>query len=209
MNRFSTSLLLSSIVSSSSAWEYYSGHQGFGTHPVLNNQGDLVFEEGNQNPNYTKSVPFQLDGQDFTLHVNISSITPYGLDNFKTDDRIVNSAFDLAWPDASQSLNATLRRAQNLSDDQAPQFCVSIPFDVFPASVTNGYHDDDNGDCSGALGSKCVEAIKATRYSSGVPCGIINLPSECKGSDFPDGGFGSARKLLSSRRPLSYSLTAL
>lgn len=199
MNRFSTSLLLSSIVSSSSAWEYYSGHQGFGTHPVLNNQGDLVFEEGNQNPNYTKSVPFQLDGQDFTLRVNISSITPYGLDDFKTDDRIVNSAFDLAWPGASQSLNDTMRKAQKLSDDQALRLCVTMPLGVFPASVTNKYHEDDNGDCSGALGSKCVEAIKAAGYSPGTSCpGIINIPKECKDSDFPDGGFGSARKLLSS-----------
>lgn len=142
--------------------------QGFGIGP--NDISNSVLEQANQSPNATRTVPFSIGDKNFTLTVNVTELTPTGVDTQVTNPQIVNSVAGLGWP-GSESLNDTIA---------SPRLCVQFPAgELLSRSATNDYKESDGGDCTHALGQKCVDAIKNTGFSLGVPCSSVIMPEAC------------------------------
>lgn len=193
-------LLLYPFLTSSavSAW-IYTPSQGFGPAPE---DHAALFLQANQNPNATASAPFQLSGQLYNLTVNVTELTPTGADTNITNPRVISTVYSLEWPGDS-SLNATLEEAQG----GVPRLCATIPSSPFSASITNGYIDA--GDCSGALGEDCVNALEASSYESSAGCSRpLQADDECR-SKWPNGGLATSCKWPSVKKPTDASQHAL
>lgn len=155
---------------------------------AFGSSNDTAFEHANQNPNITKSVPFQMGERNFTFRVNVAEFTPDANTSVQ-NPRIAASFYALEWSGGT-SLNDTVAAAESLSGSQMPRLCVSLPLSLLSASTNNGYNEKDDGDCTGALGKDCVNDLKQTGYDLGVAC-MGNLPQSCS-SKLGSGGIGSA-----------------
>lgn len=181
-------LHLSTILASTTAYTYPGGVWGFGL------PNGTAFSEANQNPNATKSVPFQLGGRNFTLRVNVADFALTDADTNVENPRMAASFYELEWSGGS-SLNDTVSAAESVVDGESPRLSVTIPLGLYSASVTDNYKDNDDGDCSGALGKDCVNDLKAMSYDLSAPYGT-SLPASCQ-SKMPTGGTGSTCKFIS------------
>lgn len=151
----------------------------------------------NQNPNNTKSVPFQIGTQNYTFQVNVAEYTPTGAQANRTPNpRQAASFYNLLWS-GDETLNETLRNAVTSGAGvSTPQLCVTIPMGTAPRSTTNNYREEDNGDCSHALGKECMDALKNIDPTIISQCNGFWMPKSCS-SKLGSGGLGSASKLFS------------
>ncbi|KAI5212983.1 hypothetical protein E4T38_00296 [Aureobasidium subglaciale] len=149
--------------------------------------------EANQNPNDTVSVPFQLGSQNFTMQVNIAEFTPTGRYVNRTENaRQVASFYDMSWS-GGVSLNDTIQSASSgFTDAAVPRLCISVPLGPLSRSATNSYRENDNGDCSHAFGSECMNDLKKVQSVTYGSCGASWMPKSCV-AKFGDGGIGSTR----------------
>ncbi|KAH0285704.1 hypothetical protein M436DRAFT_35290 [Aureobasidium namibiae CBS 147.97] len=150
----------------------------------------------NQNPNNTKSVPFQIGTQNYTFQVNVAEFIPTGSQANRTQDpRQAASFYNLLWS-GEETLNETLRNA--VTPDAGvitPQLCVTIPMGTAPRSATNNYREEDNGDCLHALGKQCMAALKNIGPTIISQCNGLWMPESC--SSKLGSGLGST-KILSA-----------
>lgn len=188
-------LLVTSFLTLASAYTWTGDVYGFG------GVNQTAFQQANQNPNATKGVFFQMGNNNYTLRVNVAEFEPTSANTNIQNPRVAASFYELAWSGGSD-LNETIRTAESIGSDTTPRLCLSLPLGLFSDSVTNGYKQNDYADCSGALGSDCVNDLKNTGYSLNSPC-MGQLPSSCQ-SKMPDGGVGSSCKF----RSLSYRFIA-
>lgn len=162
----------------------------------------------NQNPNNTKSVPFQIGTQNYTFQVNVAEFTPTGAQANRTQNpRQAASFYNLLWS-GDETLNETLRNAVTSDAGvSTPQLCVTIPMGTAPRSATNNYREEDNGDCSHALGKQCLAALKNIGPTIISQCNGLWMPDSCS-SKLGSGGLGSTSKLAfhtyTGGRPLTY-----
>ncbi|KAI5209501.1 hypothetical protein E4T39_00739 [Aureobasidium subglaciale] len=179
------SLILLSTISLASAFD--SGVFGLGY------WNETYAWEANQNPNDTVSVPFQLGSQNFTMQVNIAEFTPTGRSVNRTENaRQVASFYNMSWS-GDISLNDTIRSASSqFTDGATPRLCISVPLGPMSRSATNGYREEDNGDCSHAFGSECMNDLKNVQSQTSGTCGGSWMPKSCI-AKFGDGGIGSTR----------------
>ena len=142
--------------------------------------------------------------KNFTFRVNVAEFIP-DWNTTVQNPRVATSFYALEWS-GNDSLNETMAAVESLSEGQSPRVCASLPLGLLSASVTNGYNDKDNGDCTGALGKDCVNDLKQTSYSLGVSCSPT-IPKSCA-SKLGNGGIGSAREYSMSvpQTPLTYFL---
>lgn len=151
--------------------------------------------EANQNPNNTKSVPFQIGTQNYTFQVNVAEFTPTGAQANRTQNpRQAASFYNLIWS-GGETLNETLQDAV-ISGTQGSraELCVTIHMGTMARSITNNYREEDNGDCSHAFGKQCMDDLKKVGYSEISQCNALWMPKSCT-SKFGSGGFGSTSKL--------------
>ena len=177
-------LLLAASLSLASA---HGEEYGFGS------PSDTTLHEANQNPNVTASVPFEIGDQNFTLRVNVAEFTPTSADTSVENPRMAASFYELEWS-GNSSVNDTVRAAESLGNATIPRLCAAIPLGFYSASVVNGYSDNDDGDCSGALGKDCVNDLKEMSYDLAIPC-RLDTPKSCEGK-LADGGIGSSCRSL-------------
>lgn len=145
--------------------------------------------EANANPNSTTSVPFDINGQDFTFQVNVAEFTPTGKGaNITENPRIAASFYNLLW-DGDNSLNDTLK-----SPGTTPKLCVTVAMGPSTVSATNGYREGDNGDCSHALGKQCIKDLAKVTSSEMTSCTGQWMPESCR-SELGDGGLLSHSKI--------------
>ena len=142
----------------------------------------------NSHPNATKSVPFNIGAQNYTLQVNVAELEPTDPDtNGTTNPSVAASFYNLLWSGTS-TLNETLQNTWGLEKND---LCLVLPLGLFTSKATNGYKETDQGDCSNALGSKCMKdlaGIKSQILAEG--CTGRWMPESCA-SRFGDGGVGS------------------
>ena len=142
----------------------------------------------NSHPNATKSVPFNIGTQNYTLQVNVAELEPTDPDtNGTTNPRVAASFYNILWSGTS-TLNETLQNTWGLEKND---LCLVLPLGLFTSKATNGYKETDQGDCSNALGSKCMKdlaEVKSQVLSGG--CTGRWMPKSCA-SRFGDGGVGS------------------
>lgn len=204
--RQSKALLLATSLATSLAWEFpqtsSDGTYGLGPPPLWGNSKSAMSVQENINKTYGRlgafqtTVPVHIGNDDWKFHVNTGQIEPYGVDTDVNNPLFVYTGYSVQTPSGSD-LNSSIQSSEQLKGNQANGLCTRVPLGLFSSSVTNGYKQSDNGDCSNALGSDCTEALKNMGY--GIPSGSdicspsFVIPDECK-SVFPDGGFGSARK---------------
>jgi hypothetical protein len=151
--------------------------------------------EANQNPNNTKSVPFQINTQNYTFQVNVAEFTPTGAQANRTQNpRQAASFYNLIWS-GDETLNETLQGAV-ISGTQGsrPELCVTVRTGTMARSITNNYREEDDGDCSHAFGKQCMDDLKKVGYSQISQCNGLWMPKSCT-SKFGSGGFGSTSKL--------------
>ena len=150
----------------------------------------------NQNPNSTKSVPFQIGTQNYTFQVNVAEFTPTGAQaNRIQNPRQAASFYNLLWS-GDETLNETLRNAVTPGAGViTPQLCVTIPTGTNPRSTTNNYREEDNGDCSHAFGKQCMDDLKKVGSSEISSCGGSWMPDSCR-SKLGSGGLASTSRLL-------------
>ncbi|KAI4731674.1 hypothetical protein E4T49_00473 [Aureobasidium sp. EXF-10728] len=139
-------------------------------------------------PNITSAVGFQMGNQNFTFRVDVAELTP-DWNTTVQNPRVVTSFYTLVWQSGT-SLNDTITAAEALGDGQSARVCAALPLGLLSASTNNGYSNNDNGDCTGALGKQCVQDLKQASYAPNVPCSPT-IPQSCA-SKFGSGGIGSA-----------------
>lgn len=162
-----------------------------GDYPLAINE--TSFRDAIQSSNASRSVPFQLGQQTFQLRASVATVQNPSDEPSDEDLAAIFTQYTLSW-EGDSGLNATVAAAENLTDDQQPRLCATIPAWLFSASVTNGYDFDQPGSCAGALGSKCADAMSSWGFGGYIPdCSTTyNIPEECDGI-FP-GGWSSGRK---------------
>ncbi|KAI4720496.1 hypothetical protein E4T48_03233 [Aureobasidium sp. EXF-10727] len=159
--------------------------------------------EANENPNATHSVPFAIGTQNYTFQVNVAELTPTGVQANRTENPRQAAAFyNLIW-DGDKSLNQSLKDGTSQGQGGIPQLCVTIPMGTLTRSATNGYREQDDGDCTNALGKQCMDDLKKVSTSDINNCNGLWMPDSCK-SSFSDGGLAST-KLESSSTPNNQS----
>lgn len=190
-------LVLLSTLAFASAEVYDSGVYGLG---YWNETYALA---ANRNPNNTKSVPLQIGTQNYTFQVNVAEFTPTGAQANRTQNpRQAASFYNLLWS-GDETLNETLSNAVTPGMGvSTPQLCVTIPMGTNPRSTTNNYREEDNGDCSHALGKQCMDDLKKVGPSEIIPCNPLWLPKSC-GSKLGSGGLASTSKLFHVYRECS------
>lgn len=180
-----TLLLTASNAVQAVAWTYHAvnGVDFSGAPTYQNATVQQIFDEQLEHPTLSKSVPVKIGTDSFTFRVNTTIITPYGVDTDVDKPLAVITQYELLTPGGA-NLNSSVRSAEQLGDDQTVQLCANIFPDLFSTSTTNDYEEDDNGDCSGALGNHCTNALMNSGYGY-VPgdespmCNFI-LPDECR-----------------------------
>lgn len=196
-------LSLALAPSSAYAWDFYSGY-GFGASPSGTNQ--TLFTDAVQQANTSDSTSFTIGAGNFTFQVNVTDLAIPGASIDIENPSTVLSQYSLLWA-GDEDLNSTVRAAEGLTEGEEPRLCVTVPMGVFSAGVTNGYSPSDEGDCSGALGKKCADALAGQGFGGAITdCRPPIIPDACRGK-FPDGGLATARKLpllFASHRPLVF-----
>ncbi|KAG9675761.1 hypothetical protein KCU99_g3905, partial [Aureobasidium melanogenum] len=147
--------------------------------------------EANAHPNATNSVPFQLGSGNYTLQVNVAELTPTGFQALP-NQRQAASFYNLIW-DGGKSLNQSIRDAVTTGTGEGvPRLCLTVPLGSMSRKATNGYREQDAGDCSNALGKQCMQDLKkvdVSSFSSTTICDPSWMPKSCI-SRFGDGGLG-------------------
>ncbi|TIA31281.1 hypothetical protein D6C78_09041 [Aureobasidium pullulans] len=123
----------------------------------------------NSHPNATKSVPFNIGAQNYTLQVNIAEIFPSNLDSNASiqNPSVAASFYNLLWSGTS-TLNETLQNTWGLEKND---LCLVLPLGLFTSKATNGlyagvnYASVDN-DTSGSLDQK--SPLEIAYYRSGI-----------------------------------------
>ncbi|THY49825.1 hypothetical protein D6C98_06236 [Aureobasidium pullulans] len=122
----------------------------------------------NSHPNATKSVPFNIGAQNYTLQVNVAELEPTDPDtNGTTNPSVAASFYNLLWSGTS-TLNETL---QNTWGMEKNDLCLVLPLGLFTSKATNGlyagvnYASVDN-DTSGSLDQK--SPLEIAYYRSGI-----------------------------------------
>ncbi|KAI5260819.1 hypothetical protein E4T47_09557 [Aureobasidium subglaciale] len=149
---------------------------------------DTAFVNANMNPNTTKVVPFRIGDQNFTFSVNVAEFTPE-VSTAIVDPRVAASFYAIEWSGGS-GLGDIVGEAESVASNQSPRLCVSLPLGLLSASVNNDYKEENNGDCSGALGKDCVNDLMSMSYELNSAC-TGSLPQSCM-SKLDTGGIGSA-----------------
>jgi hypothetical protein len=182
------SLVLLSTLALASAQAYDAGVYGLGY------WNETYAFAANQNPNNTKSVPFQIGTQNYTFQVNVAELTPTGAQANRTQNpRQAASFYNLIWS-GDETLNETLENAVTSgTQGGTPQLCVTIPMGTMPRSTTNNYREQDNGDCSHAFGKQCMDDLKKVSASEISQCNALWMPKSCT-SKFGSGGLASTSK---------------
>lgn len=152
-------------------------------------------QEGNRNPNATKSVPFQLGTQNYTFQVNVAELQPTGsIAKDAENPRVAASFYNMLW-DGDYSLNDTLRNAFSLGQNTVPKLCVTVATGTSTLSATNGYRDEDDGDCSHALGNQCMKDLaNVTSTQLSGSCTGAWMPKSCISRLMGTGGLLSHSK---------------
>ncbi|THY11995.1 hypothetical protein D6D01_08733 [Aureobasidium pullulans] len=137
-------------------------------------------QESNRNPNATKSVPFQLGAQNYTFQVNVAELQPAGsIAKDAENPRVAASFYNMLW-DGDYSLNDTLRNAFSFGQNAVPKLCVTVANGASTLSATNGYRDEDDGDCSHALGNQCMKDLaNVTSTQLSGSCTGAWMPKSC------------------------------
>ncbi|THW14179.1 hypothetical protein D6D02_01774 [Aureobasidium pullulans] len=122
----------------------------------------------NSHPNATKSVPFNIGAQNYTLQVNVAELEPTDPDtNGTTNPSVAASFYNLLWSGTS-TLNETLQNTWGLEKND---LCLVLPLGLFTSKATNGlyagvnYASVDN-DTSGSLDQK--SPLEIAYYRSGI-----------------------------------------
>lgn len=127
--------------------------------------GLRVLETNGRTPNATTSVPFnrtyngtieqwrwRVNVTDIAVPDSISSIGRNDV-NFTQGLRVANTQWQLEWPaSVGQTLEGSLRARDGIA-----YFTALISNK--PWSITDGYSDDNDGDCAPILGEECVESL--------------------------------------------------
>ncbi|CAD0082207.1 unnamed protein product, partial [Aureobasidium vineae] len=170
---------------------------------IFGDTNDTALVAARHNPNITSAVGFQMGDQNFTFRVDIAELTP-DWNTTVQNPRVVTSFYAIEWQSGT-SLNDTMAVAEALGNDQSPRICAALPLGLLSASVNNGYSDNDNGDCTGALGKDCVNDLKQASYDLNVSCSPT-IPQSCA-SKLGTGGIGSAPLVAqgeTQKSPLSF-----
>lgn len=156
---------------------------------------DSYAQESNRNPNATKSVPFQLGAQNYTFQVNVAELQPTGsIAKDAENPRVAASFYNMLW-DGDYSLNDTLRNAFSLGQNTVPKLCVTVATGTSTLSATNGYRDEDDGDCSHALGNQCMKDLaNVTSTQLSGSCTGAWMPKSCISRLMGTGGLLSHSK---------------
>lgn len=191
-------LLLSALAFSSTQAYYDTGVYGLGT------WNESYAMEANANPNKTNSVPFSIGTGNYTFQVNIAEFTPTGYQANRTQNpRQVASFYNLLW-EGGNSLNESIRDAVTTGTGEGiPQVCLFVPMGPMSQTATNGYREQDAGDCSNAFGKQCMEDLRKVDGSqtTGVSCQGMWMPKSCT-SRFGDGGLAFTGKYFLMSLPL-------
>ncbi|USW50332.1 hypothetical protein Slin15195_G036510 [Septoria linicola] len=167
----SVSLAISTLIASTHGWTFSTGAAaGF---VFSSQQQNMVLETSSRQPNETSSVPVQFGSSNVTVGVNITDTALPGVDSQVTDPRAIVVTYDLAWA-GGRSLNETIGSMSRV--------CFSTP--ASPLSQTAANKDSGNGDCTSALGSDCVQALKDSNPDCSTP---PLIPDQCS-SAFQDSG---------------------
>ncbi|KAG9697057.1 Six-hairpin glycosidase, partial [Aureobasidium melanogenum] len=149
--------------------------------------------EANAHPNATSSVPFTLGTKNFTFQVNVAELIPTGY-NFVPNPRQAAAFYNLLW-EGGGSLNQSIRDAVTTGTGEGvPTMCLTVPLGPMTREATNGYKEEDNGDCSNAFGSKCMQDLKKvdpSSFTNSITCGLSWMPKSCS-ERFGGGGLGGA-----------------
>nr|POE71362.1 hypothetical protein CFP56_62457 [Quercus suber] len=148
-----------------------------------------LFVAGNQNPNATNSVTFDLlsnsatTSMQLTWRVNVTDISvPNATVEFPgesppigDDPHITNLVYDFQWP-GSDTLNQVFADSLDASSSNAVPLdiplCIFVVRSNFPTSIADKYSPDDGASCDSTLGSQCVSAI-----TSGISTNAVGCPS--------------------------------
>ncbi|THV83052.1 hypothetical protein D6D29_04184, partial [Aureobasidium pullulans] len=85
-------------------------------------------------PNATKSVPFNIGAQNYTLQVNVAELEPTDPDtNGTTNPSVAASFYNLLWSGTS-TLNETLQNTWGLEKND---LCLVLPLGLFTSKATN------------------------------------------------------------------------
>lgn len=187
-------LQLLTVLQLCSAW-HYEGGWGFGAGPMALTQHHQLFVDANRHPNITKVIPhvwFNGD-QYFKFRINITEVTPTGVDTKVRNPRVINTVYSLEWK-GGESINETIQYKDNPA-----RLCAHYPLGLWPASVTNNFDASvSGGNCNSVFGDDCYDDLIAMSYGWTASC--LNgwfLPHSCE-NKFPGGGIGSAGTLLES-----------
>ncbi|THZ22749.1 hypothetical protein D6C91_03904 [Aureobasidium pullulans] len=122
----------------------------------------------NSHPNATKSVPFNISAQNYTLQVNVAELEPTDLDtNGTTNPSVAASFYNILWSGTS-TLNETLQNTWGLEKND---LCLVLPLGLFTSKATNGlyagvnYASVDNS-TSDSLDQK--SPLEIAYYRSGI-----------------------------------------
>jgi hypothetical protein len=180
-------LAFASTLAFASAQSIYTGVYGLGY------WNETYAVEANQNPNNTKSVPFQIGTQNYTFQVNVAEFTPTGPGLISIQNpRQAASFYNLIWS-GDEYLNDTLENTVTSTGGGAPQLCVTVHTGPIARSVTNNYREQDNGDCSHAFGKQCMDDLKKVSPTYINSCNALWMPKSCI-SKFGDGDLASTSK---------------
>jgi hypothetical protein len=180
-------LAFASTLAFVSAQSIYTGVYGLGY------WNETYASEANQNPNNTKSVPFQIGTQNYTFQVNVAEFAPTGPGLISIQNpRQAVSFYNLIWS-GDEYLNETLENALTSTGGGAPQLCVTVHTGPMARSVTNNYREQDNGDCSHAFGKQCMDDLKKVSPTYINSCNALWMPKSCI-SKFGDGDLASTSK---------------
>ncbi|KAK6005622.1 hypothetical protein QM012_007264 [Aureobasidium pullulans] len=149
--------------------------------------------EANDHPNNTHSVPFSIGTGNYTFQVNVAELTPTDYTaNSPQNPRQAASFYNILW-EGGKSFNQSLRDAVTTGTGEGiPQLCLTVPMGPMSQAATNGYREQDNGDCSHAFGKQCMADLKKIDASTATAsCDGMWMPKSCL-AKFGNGGLGSA-----------------
>lgn len=183
-------LLLLSALAFGSTQAYDAGTYGLGT------WNETYAFAANEKPNNTNSVPFSIGTGNYTFQVNIAKLTStVPVARNRTQDRhYVASFYNLIW-EGGLSLNQSLRDAVGTGEEGIPRLCLGVHAGTLSQAATNGYREQDDGDCSNAFGKQCMNDLQKINASQASDCSQSYMPESCK-ARFGDGSCASTGKFV-------------
>lgn len=158
--------------------------------------------EANAHPNATSSVPFTLGTKNFTFQVNVAELIPTGYNSIP-NPRQAAAFYNLLW-EGGGSLNQSIRDAVTTGTGEGvPTMCLTVPLGPMTREATNGYKEEDNGDCSNAFGKQCMQDLKKvdpSSFTNSITCDLSWMPKSCS-ERFGDGGLGGIGECVSFSSP--------